>query len=208
MNIVLFGPPGAGKSTVAKHVSQRFSLPHISTGDIFRDHIERKTEIGKQVEDILTSGELIPDNLTTDLVKSRLAESDTAQGYILDGYPRTLAQAQWLDSTHRISHYLVFEISESLLVERLSGRRVHQKSGRVYHVLYNPPRVSEKDDETGDDLVQREDDIPERIVKRFQVYMQKTRCIFQFIENKCECMHIDASQPMDAVIKDTLKALS
>lgn len=106
-----------------------------------------------------------------------------------------------------IAHYLVFEISETILVERLSGRRVHPKSGRVYHVLYNPPQVAERDNETGDGLVQREDDMPERIVTRFQVYMQKTRRILQFIDDKCECVHIDASQPMDAVIKDTLKAL-
>ncbi len=205
MNIVLFGPPGAGKSTVAKHIARHFSFPHISTGDIFRDHINRKTELGKKVEDVLTSGELIPDNLTTDLVQSRLEDSDAMQGYILDGYPRTLTQAHWLDSAYRISHYLVFDIDETTLVERLSGRRVHPSSGRVYHVVYNPPCIDGKDDVTSESLVQREDDMPEKIVKRFQVYMQKTLPILEFIDNRC--IHIDASQPMDDVIKNTLEAL-
>ncbi len=207
MNIVLFGPPGAGKSTIAKHIAQHYSIPHISTGDIFRDHIKRKTQLGKQIEDILASGDLIPDNLTTDLVKSRLAEADVMRGYILDGYPRTLGQANWLDITHRIAYYLVFDISETILVERLSGRRVHPPSGRVYHITYDPPKVADQDDETGEALVQREDDMPEKIVKRFQVYTQKTHPILEFIGYKKECVHIDASKAMDVVLKQTMKAL-
>ena len=208
MHIVLFGAPGAGKGTIAKKISEHFSIPHISTGDIFRDHIQRKTELGKKAKCILESGELIPDDLTTDLVAHRLTETDTAYGYILDGYPRTLPQVQWLDETHRITHYIVFDIAEDTLIQRLSGRRMHKASGRIYHIHHNPPKVAETDDNTGEPLIQREDDKPEKIMTRLRVYQDQTAPILTFIQDKSQCVHIQAEQSIQNVFTDVLAILT
>ena len=170
MNLIFLGPPGAGKGTIAAKVKDHFRIPHISTGDLFRAHIREKTELGRQVQAILDQGELVPDEITIEMVRQRLQEGDTDKGYILDGFPRTIKQAEVLQEISEISGVLNFELARESIIKRLSGRRIAKNSGRVYHVDFNPPKVPGKCDETGEDLIQRPDDQPEAISHRLEVY--------------------------------------
>ncbi len=207
MNIVLFGPPGAGKGTMATKLSSYFSIPHISTGDIFRKHISQKTGIGIKIKTILESGELIPDSLTTRIVSLQIQESNAKNGYILDGYPRTLPQAQWFHTHNTIHFYISFEIEESIIVQRLSGRRIHPASGRTYHVLFTPPKTPNKDDITGENLIQRVDDAPEKIKNRLHVYKKETIPVLDFIKTQPQYRTIDASQIPSVVFKNILATI-
>jgi len=170
MRLIFLGPPGAGKGTMAVRVAEAASIPHISTGDIFRYNIKNQTELGKQVKAILDSGELVPDQLTIELVRDRLAQDDAKSGFILDGFPRTVPQADALAEMAPVDKVINFTLSDEEVVKRLSGRRVHPGSGRTYHILFSPPKVEGKDDETGEALVQREDDQEEPIKNRLRVY--------------------------------------
>jgi adenylate kinase len=179
MILVMLGPPGAGKGTQAKLLARELGLPHISTGDMFRDHKARATEIGKKVQAIMDSGGLVPDEITNDMVKERLGRPDVAKGFILDGYPRTTAQAAFLEAVLRslgrtADRVLNYQVAQELLVERLSGRRSCPKCGAVYHVSANPPRKAGVCDRDGTDLVLRVDDRPESVAKRLQEYEAKT----------------------------------
>jgi adenylate kinase len=179
MILVMLGPPGAGKGTQAKLLARELGLPHISTGDMFRDHKARATEIGKKVQAIMDSGGLVPDEITNDMVKERLGRPDAAKGFILDGYPRTTAQAGFLEAVLRslgrtLDRVLNYQVAQALLVERLSGRRSCPKCGAVYHVSANPPRKAGVCDRDGTDLVLRVDDRPESVAKRLQEYEAKT----------------------------------
>jgi adenylate kinase len=179
MILVMLGPPGAGKGTQAKLLARELGLPHISTGDMFRDHKARATEIGKKVQAIMDSGGLVPDEITNDMVKERLGRPDVAKGFILDGYPRTTAQAGFLEAVLRslgrtLDRVLNYQVAQALLVERLSGRRSCPKCGAVYHVSANPPRKAGVCDRDGTDLVLRVDDRPESVAKRLQEYEAKT----------------------------------
>ncbi len=208
MNLVFLGPPGAGKGTMASRLAEEKGIPHISTGDIFRANINNQTELGKKVKSILDSGELVPDELTIELVKDRLAQDDTKKGFILDGFPRTIPQADALDDFATIEKAVLFSLSEEEIVKRLSGRRVHKPSGRTYHVDFNPPKVAGKDDVTGEELIQREDDKVDAIKNRLSVYHDQTAPLIDYYEKKGKLVEIDASPSPDEVFSTLSEIVS
>ncbi|MDY2946869.1 MAG: adenylate kinase, partial [Mannheimia varigena] len=166
MKVILLGAPGAGKGTQAQFIMNKFGIPQISTGDMFRAAIKEGTELGKQAKALMDEGKLVPDELTVALVKDRIAQPDCAKGFLLDGFPRTIPQADALkESGVKIDLVLEFDVADEVIVERMSGRRVHQPSGRTYHVVYNPPKVEGKDDVTGEDLIIRPDDKAETVLE-------------------------------------------
>jgi adenylate kinase len=189
MILILLGPPGAGKGTQAKLLTLEYGIPHISTGDMFRDHKARGTELGKKVQAIMDAGGLVTDDVTNAMVKERLARPDVANGFILDGYPRTTAQAEYLEALlqsmgQKIDRVLSYEVAEELVVERISGRRSCPKCGAVYHVSANPPRRAGLCDKDGSGLVQRDDDKPENVKKRLQEYADKTWPLKRFYQER------------------------
>lgn len=181
MRIILLGPPGAGKGTQAQFVMEEFDIPQISTGDMLRAAIKEGTELGKQVKGVMSSGGLVSDDIIIALVKERIVQQDCQNGFLFDGFPRTVPQAQaMLDAGVYVDNVLEICVEDEEIVQRLGGRRVHEGSGRVYHVQYNPPQVAGRDDETGDQLVQREDDLEETIRKRLAVYHEQTEVLVGF----------------------------
>jgi adenylate kinase len=207
MNLIFLGPPGAGKGTMASRLAQDKGIPHISTGDIFRENINNGTDLGKKVKSILDSGELVPDELTVELVKDRLNQGDVSAGFILDGFPRTIPQAEALDEFATIDAVILFTLPDEEIVKRLSGRRVHKPSGRTYHILFKPPKVPGKDDVTGDELIQRGDDSEESIRNRLDVYRSQTQPLVDFYRNKNLLTEVDASPDPDTVYKQLESAL-
>ena len=200
MYIVFLGAPGVGKGTMATRVSEAYGIPHMSTGDIFRAHIRNKTDLGKQVTEILRSGQLVPDSLTIQLVASRLKEPDIVEhGALLDGFPRTVEQATALDDLITLNSVILFSLDERTIIERLTGRRVHPASGRVYHIKFNPPRVADTDDITGEPLVQRPDDQEQAIKQRIDVYTSQTAPLIAFYQQTNRLQEIDASPSPDAL---------
>ena len=181
MRLILLGPPGAGKGTQAQFITEAFGIPQISTGDMLRAAVKAGTELGKQAQAIMESGGLVSDEIIIGLVKERIAEADCQNGFLFDGFPRTIPQAQaMIDANVRIDHVVEIAVDEEEIVSRLSGRRSHPGSGRVYHVTYNPPQQEGLDDETGEPLVQREDDREETVRKRLSVYREQTRPLVDF----------------------------
>ncbi len=171
MRIILLGPPGAGKGTQAQLICKRYNIPQISTGDMLRAAIREGTELGLQAKSVMDGGGLVSDELIIGLVKERIAQPDCVNGCIFDGFPRTIPQAEALESEGiNIDHVIEIDVADEEIVQRLSGRRQHPASGRIYHLVYNPPKVEGKDDETGEDLVQRPDDQEETIRKRLKAY--------------------------------------
>ncbi len=207
MNIVLLGPPGAGKGTVAALLKKELYVPHISTGDIFRENIKNGTELGKKVEAIMASGGLVPDDVTCEMVRDRLGKDDTANGYILDGFPRTIAQAEALSGIDDIDYVLNFVLDEEEIVKRLSGRRLCKSTGRIYHIVTNPPKKEGIDDETGEPLIQRDDDKPEAIRHRLEVYKASTEPLIGYYKEKGLLVDIDASVSPEDVLKSILSAV-
>lgn len=181
MRIILMGAPGAGKGTQAQYICEKFCFPQISTGDMLRAAVKAKSELGVQVEQVMTSGGLVTDEIIIALVKERIKQDDCSAGFLFDGFPRTIPQAEALQEAG-VTIDIVLEISvpDEEIVKRLAGRRVHPNSGRVYHVEFNPPAVTGKDDETGEDIVQREDDQEETIRKRLSVYHEQTEPLIDF----------------------------
>ncbi|TVQ38944.1 MAG: adenylate kinase [Spirochaetaceae bacterium] len=208
MNLVFLGPPGAGKGTMATRVAEHFTIPHISTGDIFRANIKGQTELGKKVKAILDAGDLVPDELTIELVRDRLTRKDAARGFILDGFPRTIPQADALAEFAAVDRALNFVLPDEEVIKRLSGRRVHPGSGRTYHVLFNPPESEGKDDLTGEDLVIRPDDQEDAIRNRLQVYKQQTEPLIAYYDDRSLLVDIDSAPAPDAVFRQVLKVLS
>lgn len=208
MNLVFLGPPGAGKGTMASRLAEEKGIPHISTGDIFRANINNQTELGKKVKSILDSGELVPDELTIELVRDRLAQDDTKRGFVLDGFPRTIPQADALDDFATIEKAILFSLNDKEIVKRLSGRRVHKPSGRTYHVEFNPPKVAGKDDVTGEDLIQREDDKVDAIKNRLSVYRDQTAPLIDYYKKKGKLVEIDASPSPDEVFSTLSEIVS
>ena len=184
MNLVFLGPPGAGKGTIAKVAKEALGVPHISTGDLFRANIKNETELGKRVKEILASGGLVPDEITIKMVENRLSESDCEKGYILDGFPRTIPQAEALSKMSNVEGVINFVLSEEEIIKRLSGRRMCPSTGRTYHILFNPPRVEGIDDETGEPLIQRDDDKPEAIRHRLELYNEATAPLIDYYKAK------------------------
>ena len=184
MNLVFLGPPGAGKGTIAKVAKEALGVPHISTGDLFRANIKNETELGKRVKEILASGGLVPDEITIEMVENRLSESDCEKGYILDGFPRTIPQAEALSKMSNVEGVINFVLSEEEIIKRLSGRRMCPSTGRTYHILFNPPKVEGIDDETGEPLIQRDDDKPEAIRHRLELYNEATAPLIDYYKAK------------------------
>ncbi len=207
MKLIFLGPPGAGKGTMAVKLSQDLGIPQISTGDIIRAAIRNETALGKKVKTLVESGGLVPDDLTIALVEERLTQSDAQNGYILDGFPRTIPQADALTNMASINHVINFELNESTIVERLSGRRVHKASGRTYHVLFNPPKNDGKDDISGEDLIQRPDDKEEAILNRLQIYDAQTAPLIGYYLKKELLINLDASADTDMVYQSLKKIL-
>jgi adenylate kinase len=208
MNLIFLGPPGAGKGTMATRVSEVAGIPHISTGDIFRYNIKNQTDLGKKVKAILDSGDLVPDSLTIDLVRDRLGRDDAKKGFILDGFPRTIPQADALSEMTAIDRVINFSLSDEEVVKRLSGRRVHPGSGRTYHVIFSPPKADGKDDETGEDLVQREDDREESIKNRLAVYKEQTQPLIEYYRSRQLLTDLDSTPSPDEVFQNLRTLLS
>lgn len=184
MRIILLGAPGAGKGTQAQFVTEKFGIPQISTGDMLRAAVKNKTELGLQVEQVMASGGLVTDEIIIAIVKERIAEADCENGFLFDGFPRTIPQAQsMVDAGVSIDVVLEIDVPDEEIVNRLSGRRVHPESGRIYHVTYSPPKIAGKDDETGEDLIQRDDDKEETIRNRLAVYHEQTEPLVDFYKD-------------------------
>ncbi len=181
MRIILLGAPGAGKGTQAKLIMDEFAIPQISTGDMLRAAVKNETPLGLQVKDIMATGGLVSDEIIIGLVKERITEDDCANGFLFDGFPRTIPQAQaLLDAGIAIDHVMEIAVADEEIVARLSGRRVHEASGRIYHVEHNPPKQEGLDDETGEPLIQRADDSEETVRKRLKVYHEQTEPLVEF----------------------------
>lgn len=207
MNVVFLGPPGAGKGTIAAIAKEKLGIPHISTGDLFRAAIKNETPLGKQVKTILASGELVPDSVTIEMVKERFTQKDTERGFILDGFPRTIAQADALDSIKSIDHVINFNLDREVIVKRLSGRRLCKSTGKIYHILYNPPQVEGIDDETGEPLIQREDDKEEAILNRLEVYWRQTAPLVSYYREKGLLRDIDAEGSPEDIMQRLLSVI-
>ena len=184
MRVILLGAPGAGKGTQAQFIMEEFGIPQISTGDMLRAAIKNGTELGKKVKEVIDSGSLVSDDIIIALVKERIAEADCADGFLFDGFPRTIPQAEALrDAGVEIDHVVEIAVEDEAIVQRMGGRRVHPGSGRTYHVVYNPPKVEGKDDVTGEDLIQRKDDVEETVRHRLGVYHKQTAPLVDFYKN-------------------------
>jgi len=184
MRLILLGAPGAGKGTQAKYICEKYAIPQISTGDMLRAAVKEKTELGLLAKKVMDEGGLVSDDIIIGLVKERISRSDCAGGFLFDGFPRTIPQAEALVTAGvRIDHVVEIAVDDEEIVTRLSGRRVHPGSGRVYHVLFNKPRKEGLDDETGEPLVQRDDDTEATVRKRLQVYHEQTSPLIDFYQN-------------------------
>ncbi len=212
MKLILLGPPGAGKGTQAKFVTEYLKIPQISTGDILRAEVKDRTDLGIKVQKIMDSGGLVSDELIVSIVKNRLQKDDCTNGFLLDGFPRTIPQAKaLLEAKIAIDIVIELSVSDDEIVKRLSGRRVHEASGRIYHIQNNPPKHPDLDDQTGEKLVQRPDDLESTVRKRLAVYRSQTKPLVDFYSNlsKSNSVHfesIDGSLDMISV-QDMLKKI-
>lgn len=207
--IVMLGPPGAGKGTQAKVIAEELGLMHVSTGDLFRENLSRETELGKLAASYMNAGELVPDDVTIAMVEERLGREDCVKGAILDGFPRTPAQAEALDELltrlgGKVDLVPFIKVPNEVLIERLSGRWM-SRSGRVYHALYNPPKVKWLDDEDGSELYQRDDDKPETVAHRINVYYEQTSPLIDYYQKVGNLVEIDGTQEIEVVTKALLK---
>jgi adenylate kinase len=187
VKMILLGAPGVGKGTQAQFITEKFGIPQISTGDMLREAVAAGTELGLKVKAVMDSGALVTDEIIIDLVKDRITHEDCNNGFLFDGFPRTIPQAEALiEQEIEIDCVVEISVPDEEIVKRLSGRRVHGESGRVYHVVYSPPSVEGKDDETGDDLIQRDDDKEETILERLNVYKDQTKPLVAFYREVAE----------------------
>jgi len=210
MNIVLLGSPGVGKGTYAKRISKIYNIPQISTGDIFREAIKNKTEIGLLAKTYIDKGNLVPDDVTIKIVEERLKQDDCKNGFMLDGFPRTIAQAEALDKIVVIDKVLNFTASDEVIIDRLSGRRICKSCGAIYHIRNIVPKVEGVCDNCGGELYQRDDDKPEAVKKRLDVYKKQTALLIDYYKEKELLADIDANRPIeqvDEIIADVRKAL-
>ena len=183
MRVILLGPPGAGKGTQAQFITEKYDIPQISTGDMLRSAVKAGSDLGLQVKDIMASGGLVSDDIIIALVKERIQQPDCAGGFLFDGFPRTIPQAQALiDAGVPIEHVVEISVDDEQIVARLSGRRVHEDSGRVYHIEHNPPKTQGLDDETQEPLIQRPDDTEETVRNRLNIYHSQTKPLVEFYQ--------------------------
>ena len=213
MKIVLLGPPGAGKGTQAEIICKNFSIPHISTGDMLREAIAKETALGKQAKEIMDAGNLVPDEVIINLVKERIKQEDCKNGYLFDSFPRTIPQADALDNQEIfLDVVLELTLEDELIINRMSGRRIHQSSGRSYHIEFNPPKNEGIDDETGETLIQRDDDKPDTVKNRLEVYWEQTNPLIVYYRSKSiqtdlKYIEIDGSKTMENVSLEIKEAL-
>ena len=215
LNLIFLGPPGAGKGTVAKDVVERFGVPHISTGDMLRDAVSAGSELGNKVKSVMESGQLVSDELLFDLVKDRLSQKDCENGFILDGYPRNVNQAEALDKildelNLGLSGVIFLDVSEEEVVKRISNRRVCPKCSRVYNLISLKPKNDTVCDDDGTPLIQREDDKPETVRRRYNIYIDKTAPLIERYSNRNQIITIDASgrvDKVDEIVFNTLEEL-
>lgn len=212
MNIILMGLPGAGKGTQASEIVKKFPIPHISTGDMFRKAIKDETDLGKEAKSYMDRGELVPDEVTVGIVKERISEDDAKKGFLLDGFPRTIEQAEALSGImqeldRKIDAVINIEVPEEELMNRLTGRRICEKCGTTYHLVFNPPKVEGICDLDGGKLYQREDDNPETVANRLNVNVKQSKPILEFYDNKGVLKNIDGSRDINIVTEDVINIL-
>ncbi|WP_105200609.1 adenylate kinase [Pseudoalteromonas sp. T1lg10] len=187
MRIILLGAPGAGKGTQAQFLMDKYGIPQISTGDMLRAAIKEGTPLGLEAKKVMDAGQLVSDDIIIGLVKERVAKADCENGFLLDGFPRTIPQADAMkENGIAVDHVIEFDVADEVIVERMGGRRVHPGSGRVYHVVYNPPKVEGKDDVTGEDLIIRDDDTEETVRKRLAIYHDQTKPLVDYYQGEAE----------------------
>lgn len=212
MKIIMLGAPGAGKGTQAQMIADKYNIPHISTGDIFRANIKNGTELGKKAKEYMDKGLLVPDELTVELLLDRVAQDDCKNGYVLDGFPRTIPQADVLDKEltklgDRVDYAVNVDVPDENIVRRMSGRRACLKCGATYHIEHIPPKTEGVCDKCGSELVQREDDKPETVMNRLKVYHDQTQPLIEYYENKNILKTVDGTKDMKEVFEDITSIL-
>jgi adenylate kinase len=212
MNILFMGPPGAGKGTQAERIVEQFGIPHISTGDAFRLAIKQGTPIGKKAKEYIDQGLLVPDEVTNGIVRERLAEPDCVNGFLLDGFPRTIAQAEALDGMlaemdRKIDHVINLKVESSFLLTRITGRRICKTCGSTYHVVFNPPKQEGICDKDGGELYQRPDDTEEKVATRLEEYTNKTAPLLTYYGDKGSLREVDGEKDIDEVTTDIASLL-
>ena len=212
MKIIMLGAPGAGKGTQAKMIAEKCGIPHISTGDIFRANIKNGTELGAKAKEYMDKGLLVPDELVCDLVVDRIQQADCEKGYILDGFPRTIPQAEALENAlnaieQKLDYAIDIDVPDENIINRMSGRRACVGCGATYHVLFNPTKVEGKCDVCGESLILRDDDKPETVKKRLGVYHTQTQPLIDFYTERKVLVEVDGTQSMDKVFDDIMKIL-
>lgn len=212
MKLVILGPPGAGKGTQAEYIVERYNIPHISTGDIFRENIKNNTELGKEAKSYMDKGLLVPDDLVIALVEDRLNKDDAKEGFLLDGFPRTVAQAVSLDSIldkndEKLTKVINISVDPEILIERAVGRRVCKTCGMTYHVKFNPPKEEGICDKDGTKLIQRDDDSEETVKTRISVYFDQTAPLIDYYRAQNLLVDIDGAKDIDKVFEDIVSGL-
>ena len=216
MKLILLGPPGAGKGTQANYIKARFGIAHISTGDMLRAAVKAGTALGLKAKKVMDAGELVSDELILELIKARIKANDCKNGYLFDGFPRTLAQAEAMEAAAiAVNHIIEIKADDAEIIRRMSGRRCHLASGRTYHTEFNPPRVADQDDITGEALVQRADDQAQTVSKRLNVYHQQTRPLIEFYSRRAgasgatlKYFSVDGMRDVDIVKEAIFSALT
>ena len=212
MKIIMLGAPGAGKGTQAKQIATKYSIPHISTGDIFRANIKNGTELGKKAKEYMDQGLLVPDELTCDLVMDRIAQDDAKNGFVLDGFPRTIPQAEALDAAlskigQKMDYAIDVDVPDENIINRMSGRRACLNCGATYHIVSIPPKKEGICDTCGKELVLRDDDKPETVKKRLDVYHDQTQPLIDYYKKQNILKSVDGTQPMEKVFEDITNIL-
>ncbi len=213
MKIIMLGAPGAGKGTQAKMIAEKFGIPHISTGDIFRANIKNGTELGKKAKEFMDKGQLVPDELTVEILLDRVASDDCKNGYVLDGFPRTIPQADVLDKEltklgDKVDFAINVDVPDENIVRRMSGRRACLKCGATYHIEHIPPKKEGICDKCGSELVQRDDDKPETVQNRLSVYHEQTQPLIEYYDKKNILKSVDGTKDMQEVFNDIVSILN